>query len=89
MLEAMDKAHAGLAESMGKPGWTYRDIRWLTIDLWTQLVELTGEDNIRFIAGSERVTDNGTMRRGQVLISPEGMRRIREHPSAPTHPENT
>lgn len=53
-------------------GWVYRDMPWTTIEAWDEAMAAIGPENVIVLARSERPGS----RRGQVLISPEGMRRV-------------
>jgi len=57
----------------GKEDWVYRDIPLVAKRYWHFLTkELLGEENYMFIAG----TDRGDSVRGQLFISPQGMKNL-------------
>lgn len=68
-LEGMREVHAAMAEELGCPDWTYRDIPWVTSEVWGQLFDIAGEGNCKIVAMSRM----GSNCRGQILISPAGM----------------
>lgn len=75
MLDWMDPLiEAGYNKTMGKVGWRYFDTPWMTAALWAEFVELIGEGNYDVIAGSVRPASGE--RRGQFMISPEGVKRL-------------
>ena len=67
-------------EALMVAGWQYRDIPWCTPAVWDEFLEIAGEGNYHVLA---RTTMPGRGKRGQVLISPEGMARFKGR-SAPT-----
>lgn len=66
---------SSLAESLGRPGWQYRDLPRLSPDLMAQFKALIGEENLFWVT----YADYGDSQRGQVLISPDGLARITAH----------
>jgi hypothetical protein len=56
-----------------KPDWTYKDLAKLSLQTYDIFLETVGKENLIWITAT--VYSDGTTR-GQVLISPEGMRRI-------------
>lgn len=58
------------------PGWTYRDLPRMAPAFMDAFVDLVGEEHLRWIT-SARYPDGSV--RGQVMISPEGMERIKRH----------
>lgn len=72
--EIMDAGYAELAESLGKPGWTYRDVPRMVPELFYKFIEIVGEENLHWLA----MSNYGDTLRGQVLISPDGMEILRE-----------
>jgi hypothetical protein len=71
---ALDNMFIAMAKDLGLPGWTYRDISWVTPDVWNQFLDIVGMENCKILAKS---TDGNKRCRGQVLISPDGMSRLR------------
>lgn len=92
--DAMKSLDQLIDESMprpeGKEDWAYRDMySWLRADFWSDFLGILGEENYMLLATSERrsPTDNQMYHRGQFLISPTGMNRLRAHnASQPTPP---
>lgn len=70
LFELMRAAEQSIAESVGKPDWTYRDLPRMTPETLNQLVMIIGEENIDWITHASY--DDGSVR-GQILISPLGM----------------
>lgn len=69
--------YAELAKSMGKEGWSYKDLPNMTKEYFDKFKEIVGEGNIEFITYATRTwPDNSVTYRGQVLISPQGMENI-------------
>lgn len=60
-------------------GWVYRDLPRMTPEYFDQLIDLVGESNIVWLTKA----DYGDSRRGQLLISPEGMRNIAAYNRGP------
>lgn len=74
---------AGLAESIGKPGWHYRDLPNMSPESWEKLKAIIGGENIEPITWAERTWPDGKFTvRGQILISPEGLKRMQAHKEA-------
>lgn len=68
------------AEQLNLPGWEYRDLPNMAVEYMDQFKDMVGDDNVRWITFAERRwPDNTVTQRGQVMISPDGMRRIREY----------
>lgn len=64
-------------EATGLTDWHYRDLPQMAPEFFDKFVDLAGEDNLRWITLAERPWPDGSRtRRGQVMISPEGMERI-------------
>lgn len=60
-------------ETLLADGWQYRDLPKLSYELFDQLVEWIWEENIRWLT----VADYGNSKRGQFLISPDGIERLK------------
>lgn len=69
-------------DQLDLPGWSYRDLPQMTVELFERFIELAGEDNLRWLTVAERVWEGNTTKRGQVMISPKGMQNIRDHNEA-------
>lgn len=65
-------------EKLISEGWQYRDIPWCSAEMWAKLMSIIGENMIP-LAMTER--SNGD-RRGQLLISPAGMQRLKDYVAA-------
>lgn len=60
-------------ETLIADGWVYRDIpSRLSYEFWDRFIDLLGEGNYRIMA----VTTGPDWKRGQFLISPEGMNNL-------------
>lgn len=66
---------AAMRKSMNVPEHVYRDIPWCAVKYWNELINTIGDDNIKVIAMSQmaRGPDKEICRRGQFMISPQGM----------------
>jgi hypothetical protein len=71
MLKEIDDA---MAEACGMPGWTYKDLPRMVPELFYKFIEIVGHENLHWIA----MSNYGDTLRGQVLISPDGMEKLRE-----------
>lgn len=58
-----------------KPGWVYHDLPRMSPEFFDQFVEIVGQENLLWIT----FADYGTSKRGQVMISPEGMQNLKEY----------
>lgn len=65
-------------ETLIADGWEYRDLPRMSPEYFERLKETIGDENIRWLT----IADYGVSIRGQCLISPVGMGRIREHVAA-------
>lgn len=54
-------------------GWFYRDVPWTTVANFDRLLGIIGDGHFVVLASTK---GNG-LTRGQVLVSPEGMARVR------------
>ena len=71
-----------MRKTFGLPDWSYKDIPWITYELFNELIETIGSNNIRIISGSrmQRKTSDGDFEdcvRCSAMISPEGMERLK------------
>jgi hypothetical protein len=64
----------GIAEELGKPDWTYKDLPRMVPELFYTFIEIVGEENLHWIA----MANYGDTLRGQVLISPVGMEKLKK-----------
>lgn len=66
-------------------GWQYRDIPRMSPDMWDYFVGIIGDENFVPLSmaeyGEEDAQGNQTIsaKRGQLLISPDGMENLRLH----------
>lgn len=75
---------SGIAAAHGRPDWTYRDMPNMLPATWELLMAVIGAENVEHLTHAERTWPNGEVTvRGQVLISPEGIRRVAEYRDAP------
>lgn len=69
----------------GKPymaeGWIYKDLPKMELTFIRQLKELVGDENIVWLTYSS----NSQFARGQLLLSPEGQRLLKEYLEARNH----
>ena len=59
-------------------GWVYRDLPRMSPDYFDQLVSIIGSDNIVWLTKA----DYGDTKRGQLLISPVGMKNLSDYNGA-------
>jgi hypothetical protein len=66
-------------------GWVYRDLPRLSYEMFDKFVDIVGEENMVWLTEA----DYGDSKRGQLLVSPAGMERVRNHvgPSTPNQAE--
>ncbi len=62
-------------ETLIADGWQYRDLPKLSCEMFDILVGFIGENNIRWLT----VADYGNAKRGQFLISPDGIENLKAH----------
>ena len=65
-------------ETLVADGWEYRDIPRLSPIWWDRVLAAIGPENYRVLAMSSGVTDKGSWARGQVFISPKGLKNLEE-----------
>jgi hypothetical protein len=70
--EIINAGYVEMAESLGKPGWVYRDLPRMVPELFYKFIELAGDENLHWIT----FANYGYALRGQVLISPDGMKNL-------------
>lgn len=64
----------GLQKEMNLPGWKYRDIPWMTEELWNLFIDTLGLGNYVLVAStSGKHPEHGNICRGQFMIGPQGM----------------
>lgn len=63
----------GPSELMEK-GWVYRDLPRTSPEIFDEFAKIAGDANLKWLAKA----DYGTSKRGQVMISPEGIKRLQE-----------
>lgn len=72
-----------MREATGLKDWHYRDLPQLAPEFFDQFIELCGKDNLRWITVAQRPWPDGSItKRGQVMISPDGMARLAAHNAA-------
>ena len=78
-IQMHNATEEAMNEAFKTTGWFYRDINWMTLPYFDQMLEIIGEDNYKIITGTVRSDwEGGPFRRGQVLISPQGMENVKE-----------
>lgn len=66
-----------LPEALGVPTWTYKDLPNLSLKLFNEFNDMIGLKNIMYVTLAQRTWSDGTTTyRGQVLISPEGIKNM-------------
>lgn len=60
-------------------GWVYRDLPRMAPEYFDELINLIGDENIVWLS----LANYGSSKRGQMLISPEGMERLRNRVKEP------
>jgi hypothetical protein len=63
-------------------GWVYRDLPRLSFEMFDRLVSMIGEANIVWLTQA----DYGDSKRGQLLISPDGIQRLKDSRAEPAEP---
>lgn len=56
----------------GKPDWVYKDFRLMPQDMWLELINMLGDENIQICAANSRNLPPAKMCRAQIWISPQG-----------------
>ena len=67
----------GMAKALGFPDWKYKDLPRMTPEFNIEFRQIVGEENIKWITFAT-YPKSGTCR-GQILISPAGMTRLKEY----------
>lgn len=57
-------------------GWVYKDIDWCFADIFDEVADIIGPDNLIYLAGSSKIHNGREAMRGQFLISEEGIRNL-------------
>jgi hypothetical protein len=70
-----DVLSKSLPISMGKPNWVYRDLPRMLPALMDEFKMVVGDENLQWVTWA----DYGRTVRGQVLISPDGMKRLNDY----------
>lgn len=72
-----EKMRESTAKAWGKPGWAYRDLPNMLPEFWFQLLDWIGVDEYKLITQAERTWPDGVETiRGQILISPIGLKNL-------------
>lgn len=66
-------------KSMNLPNWRYHDLPKLSESDFDKFVKVAGEENLKWITMAEYKVSGLTLRRGQVMISPEGDQRLKDY----------
>lgn len=71
-------------ETLRADGWQYRDVPPMLPELWKELMDIIGEGNVRLLTFAERTYkgDDRVYVRGQMFISPAGLKNAEEHAAA-------
>jgi hypothetical protein len=75
MIE-MPKTEPFPGETLIADGWVYRDLPKMTQEAFNTFLDILGEENARFLTFA-RYPDKAV--RGQFLMSPAGMERLKAH----------
>ena len=59
------------------PDWQYRELPFMLFEYWQKLVDTIGENNLLIVSGTIMQENNKSFRRASVMISPEGMKNIK------------
>lgn len=66
--------------------WVYRDLPNMLPEFMDKFIDIVGEENIRWITFAERTwRGEETTQRGQLLVSPEGLKRIKAYNNGTYH----
>lgn len=66
-------------ETLIADGWIYRDLPRMTQEAFNHFLDILGEENARFLTFARY---SGDAVRGQLLMSPAGMERLKAHSAA-------
>jgi hypothetical protein len=77
---ALEQQLQDIGASLGKPDWVYRDLPKMSKAFADKFEKIVGVENIHRITWAEY--PSGAVR-GQILISPDGMKRLRDHDEGP------
>lgn len=59
--------------------YEYRDLPWMSDECMSEIVNIIGPTNIKFISGSARYAGNTRQSRASILISPTGMENLKTY----------
>jgi hypothetical protein len=66
-----------LAHHLNIPeGWVYRPIPFMRNDFFDKMINIIGDDNMRFMASMTKRIDGDMCTRASIFVSPQGMERI-------------
>ena len=78
-IEMHKATEEAMNEAFKVTGWHYRDINWMKVSDFDQMLEIFGVDNYKVITSTVRDDwEGGPFRRGQYLISPQGMENLKD-----------
>ncbi len=78
-IQMHNATEEAMNEAFQTTGWFYRDINWMTLPYFDEMLEIFGADNYKLITGTVRNDwEGGPFRRGQFLISPQGIKNVKE-----------
>jgi hypothetical protein len=60
-------------------GWKVIEVPFIGDDFWNELIGVLGSDNMKVVVMTTRGRAEDLTRRGTILISPEGCKRLKEH----------
>ena len=67
------------------PGYVYRDFRAMPRDMWLNLIDIIGDENIKVCAADQRQLPPAEMCRAQIFISPKGQENWSNYLKTNTH----
>lgn len=75
----MPKSEPFPGKTLVADGWEYRDLPRMTQEQFNQFLDVVGEENVEFLTFARYNSDSGCRVRGQLMISPYGMQKLKEH----------
>lgn len=78
--EPFDQYINDMQERMNVPSdWEYRPIPWMRNDFFDKLMDIIGDDNMRFLSSITRRIDGDMCTRASIFVSPQGIDNIRKY----------
>jgi hypothetical protein len=79
VLEVLDQYAADLGKQLNIPSdWVYRPTGWMRNDFYDMLIDIIGDDNMKFVSSSTRrfKEDKQMYTRASLFVSPAGIKNI-------------